>query len=357
MPMPGITKSDQVLEAIFSMLRWLFLLASAWIYLAYYYTPESSLFFWCLFGFGATYMGVTQYILFQAKVDSKPYYVITRLGVLFDYIAVVALMAITGWSGSPMFPIGYLIILHASVYWGLKGGLVTSAALAIGYLLVQWIGDHRLPDRAVPYHAMNYVYLVFVGALGGLIVARERKHLSEKDLFESMAKTDSLTGLYNHRTFQEQIRETAGKSRPFAVAMADIDYFKTVNDRYGHQTGDVVLQGIATTLSDAVPREVGTVFRYGGEEFALIVRMSDPRDVDSLLAAVRASIAKQSFEGEGGSFQVTMSFGYAMVRGGTAGEAVKQADDALYRAKREGRNRVVRYDGEAADAAKPRLEA
>ena len=357
MPTPRITKSDQVLEAIFSLLRWIFLAASVWIYLAYYYSPDSSSFFWCLFVFGALYMGVTQYILFQAKVDSKPYYFISRLGVLFDYIAVVALMAITGWSGSPMFPISYLIILHASVYWGLKGGIFTSVALVAGYFCIQWIGDHRLPDRAEPFHAMNYVYLVFVGALGGLIVARERKHLSEKDLFESMAKKDSLTGLYNHRTFQEHIRESVDKRRSFAVVMADIDYFKTVNDRYGHQTGDLVLQGIATTLGDAVRRELGTAFRYGGEEFALMLHLTDADDVEALLTAVGASIAKRSFDGKGEAFHVTMSFGFAMVRDGTAGDAVKQADEALYRAKREGRNRVARYEGEAADVPKTRLEA
>ncbi|WP_281884814.1 GGDEF domain-containing protein [Paenibacillus sp. YYML68] len=340
MKMNATPKSDQFLEALFSLLRWFFLFACIWMYLAYYETVETLPYFWALAGFGLAYMATAQLVLWRSPLHSRTYYVITRLGIVFDLVAVLSIMSLTGWAGSPLFPISYLIVLHASVYWGVRGGLYLAVLLAAGYTGILAISGALLPVHPLPYHVMNYIYLLFVGGLGGVIVARERKHLSEKSFYEQLAKKDYLTGLYNHRCFQESLSDSLHKSKRLVVVMADIDYFKSVNDRYGHQTGDLVLKEVAATLDTHFCPPIGSAYRYGGEEFALLVYDQDTAKVAARLEELRERIAQLRFDADGQPFSVTMSFGVCPYRGQSKEELLHQADEALYEAKHLGRNRV-----------------
>ncbi|MFC4779432.1 GGDEF domain-containing protein [Paenibacillus sp. GCM10023252] len=326
------------------MLRWFFLAASGVIYGVYYYSEASLPWFLLLFAFGTAYMGAAELALRRSEVDSKRYYYLTRGGVLFDYVAWIGLLALTGGTSSPMFPIGFLIILHAAVYWGLLGGMVTSVLLGAAYAgLLMTIDPQPVLERAA-YHVMNVIFLILIGWLGGIIVARERRHRDEKSFYENMAKRDYLTGLPNHRTFQEHMKDRMDTQQPLTLVMADIDHFKLVNDRFGHVTGDLVLRQIGRLLEQSIPKATGTAFRYGGEEFALLLYTSDKDQVEQLLSRLRVEICALCFEAKDKdeTFQVTMSFGaVARSAAGQSADLVSAADSVLYEAKQQGRNRFV----------------
>jgi diguanylate cyclase (GGDEF)-like protein len=162
---------------------------------------------------------------------------------------------------------------------------------------------------------------------------------------KEMATTDGLTGLLNHRVFQEELErklKSAGRfGRPLSVILTDLDKFKTVNDTHGHPVGDQVLKGYAQVLERAM-RETDLVARYGGEEFAVICEQTDETGAEQLAHRIREEMAAQLFQSDSGEFQVTCSLGIATypTHGSNKASLVEAADQALYQAKENGRNRV-----------------
>jgi diguanylate cyclase (GGDEF)-like protein/PAS domain S-box-containing protein len=179
----------------------------------------------------------------------------------------------------------------------------------------------------------------------------ERKLLEEKLLALSM--TDGLTGLANRRAFDEVLekewRRTLREGLQISLLMLDLDHFKEFNDRYGHQFGDDCLRAVASTARDVACRATDTVARYGGEEIALILPCTDTADAGLLAETLRLAIAALRIPHAGnpeGGGMVTASIGVATAlarHGGTMRmpeSLLLAADNALYQAKREGRNRV-----------------
>ena len=165
---------------------------------------------------------------------------------------------------------------------------------------------------------------------------------------ETLATTDGLTGLTNHRNFQELFDALVLRSerykRRFSLVLCDIDYFKKVNDTYGHPVGDVVLKKVARVLK-ASARGTDIVARYGGEEFAILMEEADGRAAVATAERIRESIKQEVFHSEIGSFSCTMSLGVATFpEDATAkGRLTVCADEALYAAKHGGRDQVVRW--------------
>jgi len=158
-----------------------------------------------------------------------------------------------------------------------------------------------------------------------------------------LALTDGLTGLYNRRHATKRLEEEIARSRRngtgLCVAMCDVDHFKAINDEFGHSAGDRVLQQIAKSLTEYVRRN-DIVARWGGEEFLVIfseIKLTAARIVAERLRGRLANTPKV----EGGPEQITVSVGLAMLGPGTTADVlIEQADQALYRAKARGRNRV-----------------
>jgi diguanylate cyclase (GGDEF)-like protein len=177
-------------------------------------------------------------------------------------------------------------------------------------------------------------------------VAVSIDHANMVQRLQELATTDGLTGLCNHREFQDRLDDMLGRSARrrsrVSMVLGDVDHFKKINDSYGHPTGDVVLRRVSQILLSAV-RKVDLVARYGGEEFAVLLEDTDAQGALLLCERARAEIARQQFGSDSGTFQVTMSFGVAVYPEDAADKAavIARADQALYRAKREGRNRVV----------------
>lgn len=161
-----------------------------------------------------------------------------------------------------------------------------------------------------------------------------------------LATTDGLTGLFNHRRFQEKLSEELKRlnrfSEPTSLLLIDIDYFKKINDTYGHPVGDLVLKGVAKIIKETI-RDIDIPARYGGEEFAAILPGTDREGSRKIAERLRKSVMNTSFSADGTSFKITISIGIATspVDAKNKEELIERADQALYHAKRNGRNQSV----------------
>jgi two-component system, cell cycle response regulator len=163
-----------------------------------------------------------------------------------------------------------------------------------------------------------------------------------------MAITDALTSLYNRRYMETHlsalVEQAAQRGKPIAVMILDIDFFKSINDGHGHDAGDDVLRDFAMRIRKSI-RNIDLACRYGGEEFVIVMPETDMAVASMVAERIRRRIATEPFPIQQGSksLEVTISIGLAALNGGedNAAAMLKRADTALYRAKRDGRNRVV----------------
>jgi two-component system cell cycle response regulator len=162
------------------------------------------------------------------------------------------------------------------------------------------------------------------------------------------AITDALTGLHNRRYMESHLStlaEQAGsRGKPLALMVLDIDFFKAINDGHGHDAGDDVLREFAVRIRKSI-RGIDLACRYGGEEFVIVMPETDMHVAGMVAERLRKSIAGEPFSVEKGAHRldVTISIGIATLdrKGEPIADVLKRADQALYRAKRDGRNRVV----------------
>lgn len=208
-------------------------------------------------------------------------------------------------------------------------------------------------------------------AIGTFMLASSQKHLFRKDVremlgviasqvavalqnglmyqkMETMATTDGLTGLTNHRTFQERFASLLDRAtrhdQPAAMLLCDVDHFKKVNDNYGHPIGDEVLRQVAAVLRKNT-RKIDIPARYGGEEFAVVLENTDLDGALQLANRIRTDVGDLVIDSDKGKFQVTMSIGVATFPSDARDRAmlIERADQALYHAKESGRNRCISY--------------
>ncbi len=172
-------------------------------------------------------------------------------------------------------------------------------------------------------------------------------NLTEKNQLRILSITDPVTGLYNHRFFQDQLqrsfKESVSQTLPLSLIMLDVDHFKSFNDRYGHAEGDRLLGAISKHIKDLCPSPI-TAARYGGEEFAILCPNTTIFVASRLAERLREAIEASDTPGPWGKrAYVTVSLGVAMLSADTnqPSDLVTRADEALYQAKHLGRNRTV----------------
>jgi diguanylate cyclase (GGDEF)-like protein/PAS domain S-box-containing protein len=181
---------------------------------------------------------------------------------------------------------------------------------------------------------------IFVGAIRDI---SDRKALEQRLL--ELASTDPLTQAANRRAFlttaTQSLQEAKRHGRGWSMLMLDADHFKRINDSHGHQTGDLVLQQLAQTMRDCL-RESDILGRFGGEEFAIALPETSSKQAESLAARLLDAVRELRIQASNGqTIQVTVSIGIASLGAETEDleSLTKQADDALYAAKADGRNR------------------
>ncbi len=197
------------------------------------------------------------------------------------------------------------------------------------YQAINKIGDGKFDEQDVKRLSLAAVYC-------GKIL--------ETQLLKEESQIDQLTCLKNRRGFWEmydnKIKDSLCKTNS-SIIMCDIDFFKKVNDTYGHNVGDAVLVHVADMLSKSV-NDIGEVFRWGGEEFVMILPGFDKMKTIQIADDIRKKIEQSVCHSEGHNVCITMSFGVKELEAGRLStEMIKEADDNLYRAKKEGRNKVI----------------
>jgi diguanylate cyclase len=230
---------------------------------------------------------------------------------------------------------------------------------------VQEISDELTTARAASGDRLEQLV---VSSVSSLLKANEQLHeqlqTAENKLEEQAvalqthvvaARTDAVTCTYNRRALDDELRrrmaEYQRRGSAFSVILLDIDYFKAFNDEHGHQAGDLVLRGVARVVSETM-REMDFVARYGGEEFCILVPSTKLRDAVRAAERARAALEKAVFPVGSRELKVTGSLGVAEV--GPADDPsslVRRADEALYAAKKAGRNRIWLHDGQFITAA------
>jgi two-component system cell cycle response regulator len=190
------------------------------------------------------------------------------------------------------------------------------------------------------------------------LLARVRTQVKKKRYAEKLrdnmqmsieaAITDALTGLHNRRYMESHLatlaEQASSRGKPLALMMLDIDFFKSINDNYGHDAGDDVLREFAVRIRKSI-RGIDLACRYGGEEFVIVMPETDMHVAGMVAERMRRSIAGDPFAVNKGtnSIDVTISVGLSTmeIKGEAVADVLKRADTALYRAKHDGRNRVV----------------
>ena len=245
----------------------------------------------------------------------------------------------------------YLYFLVGMLFYAaLRSNLIVLAA----YVAVAWAAD--LQGQQLAYSGMVLALANMVGAVVSYSLEKaNRVSFLEARLLGEMVARDGLTGIYNRRMFDERLEELWNQAVrdqvPVAMLLIDIDCFKLFNDCYGHQAGDETLRRVASTLDAHARRPLDFTARYGGEEFATVLYDVDRAFVDDVAQRMRSEVETLAIphERSTAASSLTVSVGAACVRpvpGRHRDGLIQLADEALYTAKHQGRNRVVVMEAE-----------
>jgi diguanylate cyclase (GGDEF)-like protein len=244
-----------------------------------------------------------------------------------------------------------LAVLYGCLFLGLLFyvAVAVAAVMVVGHFLIGFA-------LGVPAHELYHMTAILgaAAAIGGIstynLEHALRTNFLETRLLNEVAERDGLTGLYNRRLFDDHIRRVWRQSRrddeALGVIFVDIDYFKIYNDVYGHQAGDDCLKKVAHSIARCAQRPFDFAARYGGEEFVLVLYGSPEEYARTLAEQIRCDVLDLDIPHEGSDVSpyVTVSVGVSLAGAGSTRSlagTIQTADEALYQAKREGRNRTV----------------
>lgn len=244
-------------------------------------------------------------------------------GVYFSFTLIPMMIVIAGWR------LGQLV-----------GGLYT--LLLIAAILIDWPWIHPYTVEALPRLIAATLFIVLLSLL--IEWTHVQSYLAIKhtaDMHRKNSLTDPLTGLMNRLGLERQLLKWDQDDQPASVVLIDIDHFKAVNDRYGHDVGDRVLSTFAKVLRNNL-KETDSVCRWGGEEFVLVLIGLSEAEALPIVDDLRKLVASRQFQFDEHSIDLQFSAGLAAFNGVSGFKrALKLADQRVYKAKSSGRNRVV----------------
>jgi diguanylate cyclase (GGDEF)-like protein len=252
------------------------------------------------------------------------------------------------------------------VFWGvifttfnvyLVLGLTLRQSVFVGWpIFIVYVGTGFVLGAPLQTMAYGILFLGLsnlVGTYASYLLERDAREIFDnKRELTRLAHTDGLTGLFNRRTFDQHLRQLWKQARrddaTIAVLVADIDHFKLYNDCYGHQMGDECIKAVADVLAASVSRPLDIVARYGGEEYVIVLYDPTVSFLESFSRSLCQKVIDLDIEHKASEAQrrVSVSIGAAMTESPDsfpAEQLIRQADDALYEAKDQGRNRAIVY--------------
>jgi diguanylate cyclase (GGDEF)-like protein len=285
----------------------------------------------------------------DAALDWDPHYIYLpmllaalQLNVYLSLIPTARFIILLVWFVAALFMAGLA---------GFRDVVLLSSVMAVGYLAVlNQLIAHRVP-LSLTFEYTFVVAFMCSSLYAGIVFERLRRERLEMQTLRrrlgELAHTDPLTGLPNRRQFESVLQAELAAVRRYggqcSMAMIDVDFFKQYNDAHGHVEGDVVLKTLADLMRAQV-RATDLLSRYGGEEFGLIMSRTSKaealRSVDRLRAVVEAFAFKDEETQPGGRLTISAGLATAPEDGTDSDSIVRRSDDALYAAKRNGRNRV-----------------
>lgn len=281
------------------------------------------------------YAGFAAALVVRTEFRKKMVFHYEYLVISFDILFISAVIILTGGSASVLWPFYLVAIIAFSVSRGGFSGVFVAFISVTCYLGAIYYSEGSI--KSVPRDALIAVFLVTF--LTTLLVHKDKKATMK------LAITDALTGTYNFSYFQDRINhaieyyETTG--RPVSLLFIDVDDFKGVNDTFGHQRGDDVLKAIGEAIHSAV-RKNDMVFRYGGDEFAVLLQNAAREEAFQVADRIRDNV-RWSVDVLTTFKKVTVSIGVAVLDEESADKKVflEAADKSLYEAKKQGKNRVA----------------
>ena len=248
---------------------------------------------------------------------------------------------------------GFLVLtFYTYLYIGLRFWPAVATSVSVMLAVVATGLVNGLPPGSVVYNGLFLLFANLIGATGLYnLEYNQRKSYLESLVLEDLARSDALTGLANREYFAARLRNVWAHCQreelPLALAMIDIDHFKQFNDQYGHQAGDRCLKQVADAIGEVCRRPLDLAGRYGGEEFIVMLPGASSDHAHLKLSQLLAGIEHLGIPHAASAVapQVTVSAGLAHLypheTERSAAGALQLADEALYSAKRKGRNRVV----------------
>jgi len=285
---------------------------------------------------------------------------ITTVAILVHGVSVMWISALAAASGNPLFQMGdVLVIVYATLFVGLlfRGVVTVAVGLVVAFLGVGLF--LRVPTADLVFAATVLVATGLMAVLSALRVERLlRTNFIERQILNNIAERDGLSGLYNRRMFDTLAnrlwQQAQRDAESLQMILVDIDHFKLFNDHYGHQAGDHCIRLVGTILARAAKRPLDFCARYGGEEFALVLYAPSGTDPAVLAEQIRRETLALGIPHSysAAAEVVSVSVGSAIAAPGTKRSLaglIQAADEALYRAKQSGRNRVLHVDAGSSD--------
>lgn len=273
-------------------------------------------------------------------------------------VAVPTVLALTtGWKTNFQWCLLVeILVLYFSLEINMEIKVKLFWVISLDFILIAFF-THVFPNSldfprgwAIYFHIFSAVFYAGVFHIIAFFYsnkfnAAEQNLRDVNNKLRQMASTDTLTSLPNRRTMNEHLTMLAynyeRSNQPFVIAIADIDLFKKINDTYGHDAGDYILQSVSAIFRDTMEGN-GMVARWGGEEFLFAFENASGNQAKNVLEGMRNQIEKTNFQYKDEVIRVTITLGiedYSVVSGVEA--TISKADSKLYRGKSEGRNRVV----------------
>ncbi|GAA0459351.1 GGDEF domain-containing protein [Alkalibacillus silvisoli] len=337
-------KKDDYIEQVFSVFRWLMLVA---IMVVYYFTPENHVFninqqeLLYLVGSGALYSLIIQVALLKLNTYTKAKLRFSQSGVILDLFFISALILVTGGALSLFTPLYFIWLLHAALVWRIKGVLVATFFAFISYSSIVFYYEQLLIE--VLTFTTHAILIGLVGLFAGLLTTRKQASSIDHINYKDEAMKDYISGLYNHRSFQNTLTKLVEKDKEFTLIKLNIDHFKELNDRYGYEMGDRVLAILGSTIDFWVEPREGYNFRYNGDEFTIILFEKNRRKIEQNIERWNNYFTEHvQMIDDLSEEKVTLSYGIcSLMESDDRDELLRRVDRCVHQAKAKGRNRAV----------------